>query len=134
MDDTEDYAIGYGKPPKHSQFQKGRSGNPGGRKRTIATNAHSALATALARRVTVRDDDGAARMSQLEALMGELVRKARAGDTRCLKLVLERLQALESSEEAKEEFEGLCRKAARDDGRGCADGEIVSSSAPAPEN
>lgn len=27
----EDYQVGYGKPPKHSQFKKGKSGNPLGR-------------------------------------------------------------------------------------------------------
>ena len=26
-----DYAVGKGKPPKHTQFRKGQSGNPGGR-------------------------------------------------------------------------------------------------------
>jgi hypothetical protein len=29
----EDDAVGYGKPPKHSQFKKGQSGNPSGRKK-----------------------------------------------------------------------------------------------------
>jgi len=28
---TDDYEVGYGKPPKKSQFQKGTSGNPTGR-------------------------------------------------------------------------------------------------------
>ncbi|XHR27473.1 MAG: DUF5681 domain-containing protein [Chthoniobacteraceae bacterium] len=28
---TSGYDVGYGKPPKHSQFQKGQSGNPAGR-------------------------------------------------------------------------------------------------------
>ena len=28
-----DYAVGYGKPPKHTRFKKGRSGNPRGRPR-----------------------------------------------------------------------------------------------------
>jgi Family of unknown function (DUF5681) len=27
----DDYEVGYGKPPKNTQFQKGRSGNPKGR-------------------------------------------------------------------------------------------------------
>jgi hypothetical protein len=29
--DQPDYEVGYGKPPKHSQFPKGKSGNPKGR-------------------------------------------------------------------------------------------------------
>ena len=28
-----DYPVGYGKPPAESRFQKGQSGNPGGRPR-----------------------------------------------------------------------------------------------------
>jgi Family of unknown function (DUF5681) len=28
---ADQHEIGYGKPPKHSQFPKGKSGNPGGR-------------------------------------------------------------------------------------------------------
>lgn len=32
---NEDYEVGYGKPPRHTQFQPGKSGNPNGRpKRT----------------------------------------------------------------------------------------------------
>lgn len=29
----KDYDIGYGKPPKHTQWQKGQSGNPNGKKK-----------------------------------------------------------------------------------------------------
>jgi Family of unknown function (DUF5681) len=29
--DQSDYAIGYGKPPRHTQFKRGQSGNPKGR-------------------------------------------------------------------------------------------------------
>lgn len=32
MNDDDDYKVGYGKPPKHSQFQPGESGNKGRRK------------------------------------------------------------------------------------------------------
>ncbi len=28
---SDDYEVGYKKPPKHTQFEKGRSGNPAGR-------------------------------------------------------------------------------------------------------
>jgi len=30
-DETPDYEMGYGKPPKSSRFAKGKSGNPSGR-------------------------------------------------------------------------------------------------------
>ena len=30
-DKESDYEVGYGKPPRHSRFVKGRSGNPRGR-------------------------------------------------------------------------------------------------------
>jgi hypothetical protein len=29
--DSGDYQVGYGKPPKHTQFKPGKSGNPQGR-------------------------------------------------------------------------------------------------------
>lgn len=32
-DDKRDEAIGYGRPPRETQFRKGKSGNPGGRPR-----------------------------------------------------------------------------------------------------
>jgi hypothetical protein len=115
MSDNENYEVGYKKPPKHGQFQKGNSGNPGGRRRPVVANANSALASVLAKRVTVSDGEGEARMSLLEAFMQDLVRKARDGNTRCMKLVLDQLHDLEADTSAKTELEGLCQKAARED-------------------
>jgi hypothetical protein len=31
--EEQDYQVGYGRPPKHSRFRKGQSGNPGGKRR-----------------------------------------------------------------------------------------------------
>jgi hypothetical protein len=38
------YQVGYGKPPLHTRFQKGKSGNPSGRRRRAATERAKALA------------------------------------------------------------------------------------------
>lgn len=43
---SDDYEVGYGKPPQAQRFQKGKSGNPGGRPRgdkTLATEVEKAL-------------------------------------------------------------------------------------------
>jgi Family of unknown function (DUF5681) len=34
-DDNKGYEVGYGKPPTHSQFRPGQSGNPAGRRKGV---------------------------------------------------------------------------------------------------
>ena len=36
----DSYEVGYGKPPKHSQFQKGKSGNPKGPPEGLEERSH----------------------------------------------------------------------------------------------
>ncbi|WP_445949374.1 DUF5681 domain-containing protein, partial [Sphingorhabdus sp.] len=45
-------AVGYGNPPKHSQFKKGQSGHPKGRPRG-KRNMASLVAEVLAQKVTI---------------------------------------------------------------------------------
>ena len=42
---TDGYEVGYRKPPKHSQFKPGQSGNPNGRPRgaSLATQVRNLL-------------------------------------------------------------------------------------------
>ena len=49
---TRDYAVGYGKPPVHTRFQKGKSGNPKGRPRGMK-NMSTLLSTALSATIVV---------------------------------------------------------------------------------
>lgn len=82
------YEVGYGKPPKHTRFQKGRSGNPRGRPRgskgwiTLVREAVSA-------KVEVRENGRPLRkITKLEAAVTQLVNRAAGGDLRALALLL----------------------------------------------
>lgn len=56
MDDNS-YEVGYGKPPKHSQFQKGRSGNPKGRPKK-PKNLPALVLKTFGEKVVVKSPDG----------------------------------------------------------------------------
>jgi hypothetical protein len=82
-----DYEVGYGKPPKATQFRKGQSGNPQGRPKTNRTLALD-LADELREKVTVREKGRSQSVSMRRALLKSLLAKAKKGDTRAIKDVL----------------------------------------------
>ena len=88
--DAPGYAVGYGKPPLHTRFRKGRSGNPLGRPKR-ATDLASLLTRALDRRATSDDRDAG---TQREAIIAALVGKSAAGDLRATKLLFELMRQL----------------------------------------
>ena len=53
-----DYPVGYGRPPSHTRFRKGVSGNPGGRPRGMTAVRANRLALQEAYRlIPVREGD-----------------------------------------------------------------------------
>jgi hypothetical protein len=54
---SNDDSVGYKRPPKSSQFQRGKSGNARGRPKG-ATNFKSDLAAEMRERITLRDKNG----------------------------------------------------------------------------
>src|SRR3954451_21646633 len=71
--------VGYGRPPKASRFQKGKSGNPKGRPR----NRHRDVPydTLLGQMVTVREDGRERRVTAAEAFILQLTKKGLEGDS-----------------------------------------------------
>lgn len=89
-----DYAVGYGKPPLHSRFKKGRSGNPRARPAVSASLA-SVLLDALNQRVVVAANGRRRRVTKREAVIAQLVDKSATADLRATKILLDMLRDIE---------------------------------------
>jgi type II secretory pathway predicted ATPase ExeA len=81
------YDVGYRKPPRTTQFKKGRSGNPTGRRKGTL-NLATDLADELSERITVREDGKPRRISKQRALVKSLLAKALQGDIRAATALL----------------------------------------------
>ena len=87
--DSED-EVGYKKPPKASRFQKGRSGNPSGRRRK-APGIPELLAKIAEQKVLTHGKNGPKSMSKIEAILTQLANKAASGDLKAAKTFTELL-------------------------------------------
>jgi hypothetical protein len=67
-----DYTTGYGKPPLHTRFRKGQSGNPAGRPRNSDRLRAKALTLEEAYRAVVVREDGDGRAVPVPALQAVL--------------------------------------------------------------
>jgi Family of unknown function (DUF5681) len=81
-----DGKVGYKHPPVKSQFRKGQSGNPRGRRKG-QRNLAAVLAEVLRQTVTVKQGGNSQRMSKGDALIQILLTKAHHGDGRAIKAV-----------------------------------------------
>jgi hypothetical protein len=74
-------SIGYGKPPVHSRFKKGQSGNPNGRPKGV-NNLKTDLNEELQERIVIREGQRAVRVSKQRAIIKSLVLRTVKGDAR----------------------------------------------------
>lgn len=88
---NDDYAVGFGKPPTHSRFQKGQSGNPKGRRKG-SKNLSTLMERALNERVTIKENGSQKIITKREAFLKQLVNKAASGDPRSIQLAINYLQ------------------------------------------
>ena len=73
-----DYDVGYGKPPRRTQFQAGQSGNPKGRPKANPSISEVFVREA-ARHVRVRRGDQIEKISKLEAVVLKILQRAIEG-------------------------------------------------------
>jgi hypothetical protein len=91
---SDDEKIGYGKPPKKSQFTKGYSGNPSGRPKG-SKSVNTIFRQIRNQKVRVTENGRTKTVTKLEAGLMQLANKAAGGDMRALKevIALERIFA-----------------------------------------
>ncbi len=85
---SANYETGYRKPPKHTRFTKGQSGNPKGRPKGTQ-NLRTDLSEELSELIRVREGDHEITVSKQRALLKTLTARALKGDTRAAQLVLD---------------------------------------------
>jgi Family of unknown function (DUF5681) len=93
-----DYEVGYRKPPRHTRFQKGQSGNPRGRPRG-SKNLSTLLRDALNERVVVAENGGRRTITKREAIITQLVNRSATADLRATKILLDILREIEAQTE-----------------------------------
>jgi Family of unknown function (DUF5681) len=101
-DNERDYEVGYGKPPRHTRFKSGQSGNPRGRP-PGAKNLSTLLTEALNEPVVIAEDGGRRKISKRQAIIKQLVNRSAKGDWRAVKLLLDILQDIEGRTEPQTE-------------------------------
>jgi len=90
-DDQPDYKVGYKKPPLHTRFQKGQSGNPRGRPRG-SKNLSTLLTDALNEPVVVTEDGKRRKISKRELGIRQLVNKFAMAEAQATKILLGLMQ------------------------------------------
>jgi len=107
-DSQPSYEVGRGRPPKHTQFTKGTSGNPKGRGKGVK-NFATELLEELAIRVPIAENGRHRKITKRKAVAKQVVNKAASGDLKAIPVLLNELRPLESRSAAGPGPEVLCR-------------------------
>ncbi|MGE4173791.1 MAG: DUF5681 domain-containing protein [Methylocystis sp.] len=94
-----EYSVGYGRPPQHTRFRPGRSGNPKGRPKG-SKNFHTVFAEELAQSVTLIENGKRKKMPKARALVKQSINKALGNDPRATAIVFDQIRRSEGSGKA----------------------------------
>src|SRR5262245_9357153 len=91
--------VGYGRPPVHSRFRKGQSGNPTGKRRHgEAERVEALIWQEVYRLLTVRDGDTVTKIPALQAVIRSHIASALKGNVAAQRALL---QLVQNSEDAR---------------------------------
>jgi hypothetical protein len=75
------HAVGYGRPPMHTRFKRGQSGNPRGRRKG-QRNVRTVVEDTLNQRITIREGDRTRSVTKLDGVILTMVSGALKGDAK----------------------------------------------------
>lgn len=84
---VETYRVGRGRPPLHTRFQPGQSGNPSGRPRRQTRSWPDLLAEELSEPITFSENGQRRTITKQRALIKRMVNQALEGRTRAQEIV-----------------------------------------------
>jgi hypothetical protein len=87
-DEHGDYEVGYGKPPRHSRFKPGQSGNPRGRakgSRGLKADLHAELVSRMEIQMNGKKISG----TKQQLMLKTLTARAASGDVRAIKALID---------------------------------------------
>lgn len=82
-----EYEVGYGKPPKHTRFKPGQSGNPKGRPKG-AKNLKTELLEELNEKIDIREGGRTRRVSKQRALLKAQMNRGIQGNARSAQIIV----------------------------------------------
>jgi len=106
MQPEADYAVGYKKPPKHSQFPKGQSGNLAGRPRG-SKNLRTLIRQVTGEKITVTENGRRRRLSKTELMIRQLINRAALGDPKAIQNVLRLISEFRPPAKPKSRIEAI---------------------------
>ena len=98
MPPESNYDVGYGKPPEHTRFKKGQSGNPRGRPKRNK-NFATVFAEILNETVTITENGRRRKISKREALAKQVINRAVQGDPRAIQMLFRLMSQLDRQQE-----------------------------------
>mgnify|MGYP001606187490 CR=1 FL=1 len=93
-----DYDVGHGKPPFHTRWQKGKSGNPSGGRKKKKPTLQDELKRISAEKITVVEDGKRWEVSKGQAFMRRVFADALRGDKKAGAMLLSLMKAVDAGE------------------------------------